>query len=1038
MARETDHLRIKTEVDLKDLNKLENGLKSTQKEAEQTERKFSSMSSKVAGGFAAIAGAIGAAAVVDWAKSAINSLVEIEAQLKRAKTVFGDFTGDVKSAGKEIATSLGLTRREFLGTAAAVGDLLVPMGFTRKEAAGMSTDILELSGALKNFTGDSRSAADISEILAKAYLGERDALTGLGIKINEAEVQQRALAQTNKESADSLTQIDKALATQSLLFDRSKDAMNAFRDESDSLQKDVNKLSAVWGEFRELLLEFSSKILAPIVRGLVSLADGFNDLSKSSKTIILISSGLSVLLPLIAGLTVAMKALAVTAGLTWAAILGPITLIVAGLVAVTAAFVTFNEQAEAEKRVKEQAEWAKLAQNINKTAREKERFNELSNKYKNAEFLKKIGAENTALSDQIALLKAREQIREFGISLDFSGDSDSELNNRLGELAEFMREEERKLAEGRISQADRDRNINQAIVERRAINAEINRRANPEPEIRGRNFSYSGSSGSGSSEKIRLPSVDDTPFRQSLKDLEQWQSESTAIVEKAADNSIITEKEKQARILEIEKKAARERLKIVTEFAESAISNLDQTIQAAASGDTSGILRGAQGITGNVSNFLGTGSAAGGFLGGLSSVLGPAAAGVGLISGIIGRRDEKAAERAAEAARKQQQLIEEQIRATRLQIEATNQQVELQREMAQLERSRTDSIEKGIRLQMRLNDLTFSEEKAREENLKLLNEQIAVTGGQSLTSSGTSTAKVADLATRQGRENIDRAISNLSIITGESGLQAVEKSITNSIASGDFSGALATLDELESLITGNPVLNTGEMREIFGSVRQAINFQAQQLSTARSNVKSAEANLAATPADPFNMQPLIAAEERLFDAKKRLADVEGNLVGRVGISGTGKFFSDVQSELSDSGSGIDQYVGLLEEQKNLQQQIADNTEATAIELTGDRQRSFIDIGLLGRITGGSMGRLNVNPGALTLPDSVQSAISLSSAGGMSSDSTLQKLANLERLANDRNYLLALIADNTDGMSGRGEIVDRLFLQTQQNINQRQI
>ena len=60
---------------------------------------------------------------------------------------------DVREVAEETATSMGMTTREFTNASAGIGDLLIPMGFAREEAAGMSTDLVELSGALSEWTG---------------------------------------------------------------------------------------------------------------------------------------------------------------------------------------------------------------------------------------------------------------------------------------------------------------------------------------------------------------------------------------------------------------------------------------------------------------------------------------------------------------------------------------------------------------------------------------------------------------------------------------------------------------------------------------------------------------------------------------------------------------------------------------------------------------------------------------------------------------------------------------------------------------------
>ena len=67
-------------------------------------------------------------------------------------------------------------------------------------------------------------------ILTKAYLGERDALTSLGIKISEADVQARLAANGQDELTGAALEQAKAVATQQLIFEKSTDAQKAWSD----------------------------------------------------------------------------------------------------------------------------------------------------------------------------------------------------------------------------------------------------------------------------------------------------------------------------------------------------------------------------------------------------------------------------------------------------------------------------------------------------------------------------------------------------------------------------------------------------------------------------------------------------------------------------------------------------------------------------------------------------------------------------------------------------------------------------------------
>lgn len=180
------------------------------------------------GGIAA--GAVGAAAVL--APKILSMGGELESLRVKSEAVFEDSLGGVRNWAKENARSMGLTNDEATGLAASMGDLLKPMGFTSDQAADMSTEMLGLSGALSAWSGGQKSAAEVSEILSKAMLGERDQLKSLGIAISEADVQARLAKNGQDELTGAALQQAKAIATQQLIMEKSTDAQKAWADGS--------------------------------------------------------------------------------------------------------------------------------------------------------------------------------------------------------------------------------------------------------------------------------------------------------------------------------------------------------------------------------------------------------------------------------------------------------------------------------------------------------------------------------------------------------------------------------------------------------------------------------------------------------------------------------------------------------------------------------------------------------------------------------------------------------------------------------------
>lgn len=220
---------------------------------------FDRTSSKVGGAMKGIGGALAAGFAIDKVATFGSEMFTLGTQLevfdKKIDTVFESSSASVRKWADANNEAFGLSDEQLGGLAANFGDLLKPMGFTAEQAGKMSTDVVGLSGALSAWSGGTKSAAEVSEILAKAMLGERDGLKELGISISEADVQSR-LAQKGQEglTGAALDQA-KALATQELIFEKSTDAQKAWANGSMDGIKSTNTLKATFDDLKASIAE---------------------------------------------------------------------------------------------------------------------------------------------------------------------------------------------------------------------------------------------------------------------------------------------------------------------------------------------------------------------------------------------------------------------------------------------------------------------------------------------------------------------------------------------------------------------------------------------------------------------------------------------------------------------------------------------------------------------------------------------------------------------------------------------------------------
>lgn len=173
-----------------------------------------------------------------------NLIVGADALEGKFNTVFGNAAAVVKASAEQQAIALGLTKNQYLEAATAAGDLLIPMGFQREEAAKLSTDLIGLSGALANWSNGQFDSKEVSNILTKALLGEREQLKSLGISIQEADVKQRLMDKGMSKLTGTALQQAKAMATLELITEKSTDAQNKFSSGQKSLSQRTAELRA--------------------------------------------------------------------------------------------------------------------------------------------------------------------------------------------------------------------------------------------------------------------------------------------------------------------------------------------------------------------------------------------------------------------------------------------------------------------------------------------------------------------------------------------------------------------------------------------------------------------------------------------------------------------------------------------------------------------------------------------------------------------------------------------------------------------------
>lgn len=249
--------------------KMSKGLDKTKKKAKEVSGGFLNMGNVLNSLKGQIAAAFTVVALVRFGKFVNETILRMEAFQRRAKTVFGSATKEIESFAKANAISLGLTQSEFKGAAAAIGDIIVPMGLTRDRAAEMATELIKVAAAQREFNFDGRTTAEIARLFSGALTGEIESLKSLGIVIRQDETAFKSLVRLRRTELNLTLQQARATAIFELIISQSADAITSFNENQETLSRTQERTSARIRQSGERL----SQELQPAV---VAVTEGFS------------------------------------------------------------------------------------------------------------------------------------------------------------------------------------------------------------------------------------------------------------------------------------------------------------------------------------------------------------------------------------------------------------------------------------------------------------------------------------------------------------------------------------------------------------------------------------------------------------------------------------------------------------------------------------------------------------------------------------------------------------------------------------------
>ncbi len=137
-------------------------------------------------------GFLGAAGFTALVKQSIQQASDLNEQINKAKVVFGDSRNEVLLWSGDSARAMGLARVEAVKYAAVFGNLLVPMGFARKESARLSMQLVQNASDMASFSNTPIDEALMA--LRSGLTGEIEPLRKFGVFLNDNRIKAEALS----------------------------------------------------------------------------------------------------------------------------------------------------------------------------------------------------------------------------------------------------------------------------------------------------------------------------------------------------------------------------------------------------------------------------------------------------------------------------------------------------------------------------------------------------------------------------------------------------------------------------------------------------------------------------------------------------------------------------------------------------------------------------------------------------------------------------------------------------------------------------
>ena len=203
-----------------------------------------------------VAGAAAGAAGAAFIASTIAPASDLSETVTKVGVVFEDLSGEMLKFGDTSASALGMSKEEALAAAATYGNLFRAMEINTDASFDMSQGLVTLAADLASF--NNMDPTMVLDKLRAGLSGETEPLKTLGVNLNAALIEARALEMGLWDGEGAITAAAKAQASYALIMEQTTLAQGDFARTSDGL---ANQQRIIAANFKNMKATIGTALL---------------------------------------------------------------------------------------------------------------------------------------------------------------------------------------------------------------------------------------------------------------------------------------------------------------------------------------------------------------------------------------------------------------------------------------------------------------------------------------------------------------------------------------------------------------------------------------------------------------------------------------------------------------------------------------------------------------------------------------------------------------------------------------------------------